>query len=128
MGYDYYDVGCGYTQDDEPKVLRKGVFSKVILILIIITILVYTGVVLFINANGGVVQSELTCCFYSFFGVELISLVVIKVTKVREEKENAVYRDYGADAEEKRTGTEERRAGVSEADPADQQDAGGLRL
>ena len=125
MGYDYYDVGCGYTPDNEPKVLRKGVFSKIILILIIVTILVYTGVVLFINANGGVVQSELTC---SFFGVELISLVVIKVTKVREEKENAVYRDYGADAEEKRTGTEERRAGIPEADTADQQDAGGLRL
>ena len=130
MGYDwgYGGPDVEYNPDRKPRRLRKGLYAKIVLALVLLTVLVYTGVVLFINLQGLEVQSELTYCFYAFFGTEVISLVTIKVVKVKGDDKDAVYRNNRADAPEESAGRSGGPAGMPEADPTDQPDGGRLGL
>lgn len=87
-------------QETEPRRLRKGVFSKIVLGLVIVTVLLYTAAALMITCLGGVVPDSLTYSFYAFFGTELVSLVTIRVRKLKGENQNGNFgraegRDYG---------------------------------
>ena len=130
MGYDwgYGGPDVEYNPNREPHRLRKGLYAKIVLALVLLTVLVYTGVVLFINLQGLEVQSELTYCFYAFFGTEVISLVTIKVVKVKGDDKDAIYRNNRIDAPEESAGRSGGPAGMPEADPTDQPDGGGLGL
>ena len=92
--YGEWDPNPGYTgytnpNDNQDKELRKGLYSKIILILVIATVLCYTAAVLCISNTGGIVPDSLTYCFFTFFGVEIVSLVTIKCKKVKEENKYA---------------------------------------
>lgn len=72
-----------YVYIEKPK--RNGKYSKVIVILVIVSILVYTSLALFISFKGGIVPDSLT---YSFFGAltgELLALAGIKIVKKKGE-------------------------------------------
>lgn len=130
MGYDwgYGGPDVEYNPDRKPRRLRKGLYAKIVLALVILTVLVYTGVVLFINLQGLEVQSELTYCFYAFFGTEVISLVTIKVVKVKGGDKDAIYRNNRIDAPEESAGRSNGPTGMPEVDPTDQPDGSGLGL
>lgn len=115
MGY-YSDPG-GYSGGSEPKRLRKGRFSKVILMVVVMTVLCYTVCVLAVSLCGGVVPDSLTYCFFGFFGTEVLSLVTIRVKKMQREV------DTDADREDTDGGL---RGGVPERDGTfgDEADAG----
>lgn len=129
MGYDwggYSSYEAGYSPNQEPRHLRKGVYSKIVLALVILTVLIYTGVVLCINLQGLEVQSELTYCFYAFFGTEIISLVTIRVAKVKGGDRNAVYKNSESGPQENSESENDGPAGIPETNPANQQDGSGL--
>lgn len=87
MGLYDPDIYSG-QQETEPRQLRKGIFSKIILGLVIITVLLYTTAVLIVTCLGEIVPDSLTYSFYAFFGTELISLVTIRVKKLKGENQN----------------------------------------
>lgn len=72
--------------------MKKGKFSKIIVALSVILILVYTITAFALQFVCGVeVSPTLTTCFYTFFAVEMLSLAGIKSRKVKYEntyKEN----------------------------------------
>lgn len=91
MGY-YDELYISPQQPEpEPKRLRKGMFSKIVLALVIVTVLGYTAAALLIACTGGVVPDSLTYSFYGFFGTEIISLVTIKVKKLKGERADAAF-------------------------------------
>ena len=64
--------------------LKKGRFSKLIIILSVLLILTYTIVSIILQFVAEVeVSATLTTCFYSFFGIEMLCLAGIKSRKVR---------------------------------------------
>lgn len=120
-----YTGNDGYPPqtDDAPKRVRKGVFSKIILSLVIVTVLIYTAAVLFISGAGGTIPDSLTYCFFGFFGTEIISLVTIRVNKLKGEKNNASFEEF-AGAFRKNSGKPEendRESGRTEVDSADEE-------
>ena len=66
--------------------MKKGSFSKLIVALSVILILVYTITAFALQFVCGVeVSPTLTTCFYTFFAVEMLSLAGIKSRKVKYE-------------------------------------------
>ena len=92
MGLDSNELYISPQQPEpEPKRLRKGMFSKIVLALVIVTVLGYTAAVLVIAWAGGVVPDSLTYSFYGFFGTEVVSLVTIKCKKLKGERTDAAF-------------------------------------
>ena len=92
MGYYSDELYISPQQPEpEPKRLRKGMFSKIVLALVIVTVLGYTAAVLVIAWAGGVVPDSLTYSFYGFFGTEVVSLVTIKCKKLNGERTDAAF-------------------------------------
>ena len=92
MGYYSDELYISPQQPEpEPKRLRKGMFSKIVLALVIVTVLVYTAAVLLVSGTGGLVPDSLTYSFYGFFGTEIVSLVTIKVKKLKGERADAAF-------------------------------------
>lgn len=65
----------------------SGLFSKWLIVLIILMIVIFTSVVLYISTLGMMVSDTLITCWYSFWAVELVNLCVVKVSKVRKPDE-----------------------------------------
>ena len=92
MGYYSDELYISPQQPEpEPKRLRTGMFSKIVLALVIVTVLGYTAAVLVIAWAGGVVPDSLTYSFYGFFGTEVVSLVTIKCKKLKGERTDAAF-------------------------------------
>ena len=92
MGLDSNELYISPQQPEpKPKRLRKGMFSKIVLALVIVTVLGYTAAVLVIAWAGGVVPDSLTYSFYGFFGTEVVSLVTIKCKKLKGERTDAAF-------------------------------------
>ena len=92
MGYYSDELYISPQQPEpEPKRLRKGMFSKIVLALVIVTVLGYTAAALLIACTGGVVPDSLTYSFFGFFGTEIVSLVTIKVKKLKGERADAAF-------------------------------------
>lgn len=63
---------------------KKGKFSKVIVALSVLFILIYTIVAFVLQfATQTEVSPTLTTCFYTFFAVEMLSLAGIKTFKTK---------------------------------------------
>ena len=92
MGYYSNELYISPQQPEpEPKRLRKGMFSKIVLALVIVTVLGYTAAALLIACTGGVVPDSLTYSFFGFFGTEIVSLVTIKCKKLKGERADAAF-------------------------------------
>ena len=64
--------------------MKKGKFSKLIVVLSVLLILIYTVVAFVLQfATQTEVSATLTTCFYSFFAVEMLSLAGIKTRKIK---------------------------------------------
>ena len=65
---------------------KKKKFSKIIVVLSVVLILVYTISAFVLQFVCGVeVSPTLTTCFYTFFAVEMLSLAGVKARKVKYE-------------------------------------------
>ena len=60
-------------------------FSKRIVVLSILTVIAYTGIVLYLSWHGRLVPDSLT---YSFFGAMSIELTALAGIKIKESKED----------------------------------------
>ena len=66
--------------------MKKGSFSKLIVALSVVLILIYTVTAFALQFVCGVeVSPTLTTCFYTFFAVEMLSLAGVKARKVKYE-------------------------------------------
>ncbi len=54
-------------------------FSKKIVVLSILTVIAYTGIVLYLSWHGRHVPDSLTYSFFGVFGIELSALAGIKI-------------------------------------------------
>ena len=71
----------GYTEP-KPKRRRKKHFADYVVFISLSAVAIYTTVAFILQFSGqGEVSPTLTTCFYSFFGVELASLALIKHSK-----------------------------------------------
>ncbi len=66
---------------------NRNRFSKYIVILSILTLLVYAGLVLYFYWHGRMVPSELTYSMFAFFGTEMVALAYINGKEKDAEKE-----------------------------------------
>lgn len=73
------------------KKSTKRKYSKRIVILCIVSVLLFSTASFIIQLKTGMeVSSTLTTCFFSFFGIEILSLAGIKKTKTK----NIRYDEY----------------------------------
>lgn len=64
--------------------MKKGKFSKLIVALSVVLVLLYTIISLILQfVTQTEVSATLTTCFYSFFTVEMLSLAGIKTRKIK---------------------------------------------
>ena len=71
----------GYTEP-KPKRRRKKHFADYVVFVSLTAVAIYTTTAFILQFSGqGEVSPTLTTCFYSFFGVELASLALIKHSK-----------------------------------------------
>lgn len=74
----------GYKDKPKPKAKVKKHFANYVVYVSLTAILMYTAVGFILQFAMGIEPSPtLTTCFYSFFGVELASLALIKHTKTK---------------------------------------------
>ena len=73
----------GYTEP-KPKRRRKKHFADYVVFVSLAAVAIYTTTAFILQFSGqGEVSPTLTTCFYSFFGVELASLALIKHSKTK---------------------------------------------
>ena len=71
----------GYTEPKRKR-RRKKHFADYVVFISLAAVAIYTTVAFILQFSGqGEVSPTLTTCFYSFFGVELASLALIKHSK-----------------------------------------------
>ncbi len=69
------------------KKLSKSQYSKIIIVLCIVSIWIYAIASFVVQCISGTeISSTLTTCFFTFFGVEVISLAGIKRMKTKNIK------------------------------------------
>lgn len=69
------------------KESKKNLYSKVIVVLCIASIWVYVIAGFLVQIHTGIeISNTLTTCFFTFFGVELLSLAGIKTAKTKNIK------------------------------------------
>ncbi len=74
-----WDREAEYQPRSSKQIKPKSRFSKIIVVLSILTILAYTSVVLFFVWHDRYVPDSLTYSFFAAFAVELSALAGIKV-------------------------------------------------
>ena len=60
----------------------KGLFSKWMIVLIVVMIIVFTAVAFFFTYIDKPIDSQLIISWYAFWGIELVNLCVVKVSKI----------------------------------------------
>lgn len=81
-----YEVREAYAQYVPDKKTRK--VSNIMLVIIIIAIIGYFVANLYLQCQMGIeISSTLTTCWFSFWGIEVVSLAAIKRSKVKHEAE-----------------------------------------
>ncbi len=79
---------------------KEKQFSKTIVVFSLITVLVFTGIILFFYWNMRQVPDSVIYSFYALFGVELASLAGIK----KKEEEIKKYQNSGGSKNERSMG------------------------
>ncbi len=74
---------------------KKGLFSKVLVALVIIQVLAYTYINMYLSYKVSLeISPTLTTCFFAFFGLEAGILGAIKTTKTKKGDDNNERMDY----------------------------------
>lgn len=79
----------GWEDLDEPEDKPKPAYSKVIVVICLITIIAYTATCFVYLWNGKPLNDTLTVLFFGCFGIEFASLAFIKGREVRYVEGNA---------------------------------------
>lgn len=71
------------------KKKKKGLYSKVLVALVIIQVLLYTYINMYLSYKVSIeISPTLTTCFFAFFGLEAGILGMIKTTKTKKGDDN----------------------------------------
>ena len=71
------------------KKKKKGLYSKVLVALVIIQVLLYTYINMYLSYKVSLeISPTLTTCFFAFFGLEAGILGAIKATKTKKGDDN----------------------------------------
>ncbi len=73
--------------------MPKGVFSKIVVLLVIVLNVLYAREVLSIARAGGVVPDSLTYSWYAFTGAELLALAKIQTSKTQTKTPETIKRE-----------------------------------
>ena len=122
-GYGYPTGNQPETGKGEEKELRKGIFSKVLVTLIVAANFAFTAAILFIFYSTYAEPATLIVAFFAFTTGELWALAFVKKKKLEKgEKGNGPSGEIGSPprGEEAGTGAEEDPERGAEADTADQ--------
>ena len=123
----------GYFGDERPDPyqykLKKGRFSKLMVVGIAAALLLFTAATFIVALSGAYVPDALIYCFFGAALGEFWALAMVKKTKTEGEERRAVYRDFGADEEkEAEAGAGDRRDEAAETGVADEGFPAGRRL
>lgn len=74
--------------------MKQGAFSKSLIVFIVSMIIIYTiADFWFLYTTGNYISDTLTTCWFSFFAVELVNLMVIKNSKLKNTYKPLHFRD-----------------------------------
>lgn len=127
----------GYFGDERPDPyqykLKKGRFSKLMVVGIAAALLLFTAATFFVAMSGNYVPDALIYCFFGAALGEFWALAFVKKSKTENEAErseqDAIYRAYGADAAaEAGAGEREYTGKAAEVGAADEELTAGRRL
>lgn len=127
----------GYFGDERPDPyqykLKKGRFSKLMVVGIAAALLLFTAATFIVALSGAYVPDALIYCFFGAALGEFWALAFVKKSKTENEAErneqDAIYRTYGADAAaEAATGEREYTGRAAETGVADEGFPAGRRL
>ena len=127
----------GYFGDERPDPyqykLKKGRFSKLMVVGIAAALLLFTAATFIVALSGAYVPDALIYCFFGAALGEFWALAFVKKSKTENEAErseqDAIYRAYGADAaEEAGAGEREYTGRAAETGVADEGFPAGRRL
>ena len=127
----------GYFGDERPDPyqykLKKGRFSKLMVVGIAAALLLFTAATFIVALSGAYVPDALIYCFFGAALGEFWALAFVKKSKTENEAErneqDAIYRTYGADAAaEAATGEREYTGRAAETGAANEEFPAGRRL
>ncbi len=69
--------------------MQKTGVSKIMLVIIVIAIILYTAADFFLQYKTGMeISATLTTCWFAFWGTEIVALAIIKTSKVKHGDKN----------------------------------------
>ena len=108
--------------------LKKGKFSKIMVICVTIALLIFTGAVFLTALLGAYIPDALIYCFFGAALGEYWALAFVKKTKTEMGEQDAIYRNYGTEQVQGEPGGEAGEAEQSETGSADEKQSAGVRV
>lgn len=108
--------------------LKKGKFSKIMVICVTAALLIFTCAVFLTALLGAYIPDALIYCFFGAALGEYWALAFVKKTKTEMGEQNAIYRTDGTEPVPGEPGGEDGEAEQSEANSADEKQSAGVRV
>lgn len=108
--------------------LKKGKFSKIMVICVTIALLIFTGAVFLTALLGAYIPDALIYCFFGAALGEYWALAFVKKTKTEMGEQDAIYRAGSAEQVPGESGGENGKTEQSEANSADEKQSAGVRV
>ena len=108
--------------------LKKGKFSKIMVICVTIALLIFTGAVFLTALLGAYIPDALIYCFFGAALGEYWALAFVKKTKTEMGEQYAIYRTEGVEPVPGESGGEAGEAEQPEANSADEKQSAGVRV
>lgn len=108
--------------------LKKGKFSKIMVICVTIALLIFTGAVFLTALLGAYIPDALIYCFFGAALGEYWALAFVKKTKTEMGDQDAIYRAGGAEPVPGEPGGGAGESGQSETGVADEKRPAGVRV
>ena len=108
--------------------LKKGKFSKVMVVCVTVALLVFTCAVFLTAMLGAYIPDALIYCFFGAALGEYWALAFVKKTKTEMGEQDAIYRTDGTEPVPGEPGGEDGEAEQSETGSADEKQSAGVRV
>ena len=108
--------------------LKKGKFSKIMVICVTIALLIFTGAVFLTALLGAYIPDALIYCFFGAALGEYWALAFVKKTKTEMGEQDAIYRNDGVEQIPGEPGGENGEAEQPEIGSADEKQSAGVRV
>ena len=108
--------------------LKKGKFSKIMVICVTVALLIFTGAVFLTALLGAYIPDALIYCFFGAALGEYWALAFVKKTKTEMGEQDAIYRTDGVKPVPGEPGGEAGEAEQPETGSADEKQSAGVRV